>query len=164
MSKKVDNEKYLTESEIIKRALATKGHKFDSLIENMKKEKIGCLYLSGTRTDNDFCFGSDKLGFAISILPEDWEKSSVQGIHPESNEINLVIGGKVTFGQILNGQTIEKTLEAGQHIEHRKGTCHWVKSFEGDSIIIILKTYLNKEPKVIRCAMCPNDSCDHRKK
>jgi len=128
--------RYDLQSRIIGEVLATPNRALDRLLERMRSSGESCLYLSGSRLDNDFAFGSLDLGLAISVLPEDGAKAAVPAYHP---------GGTELYVQTCDQHAVA-TIPAGQ--------CHRVRRSPTQAASLVVKTALRHEPAVVRCADC----------
>ena len=57
-------DQYAAQSDIVRQVLATPTHSLDELLRLMRRSGQTAVYLSGTRIDNDYCFGSTDVGMA----------------------------------------------------------------------------------------------------
>lgn len=149
-------EKYAAQSDILRQALLTPTHSLDELLRLMRHSGQTAVYLSGTRLDNDHCFGSFDVGLLLSVLPQDAQKAAEPGYHPGSTEIYVTFQGALVMEYLENGQAKEKTVCGdSQVIVLPPGQCHRVRSdAQREAASIIIKTNLNAKPGVVRCSEC----------
>ncbi len=151
-------EKYAAQSDIVRQALATPTHSLDELLRLMRHSGQTAVYLSGTRLDNDQCFGSDDVGLLLSVLPQDAEKAAEPGYHPGSTEVYVTFQGSLVMEFLEAGRVKEKTVGIGGDSEViilPPGQCHRVRfDTHREAASIIVKTRLSAKPSVVRCADC----------
>ncbi|MEN8133255.1 MAG: hypothetical protein ABFS45_24380, partial [Pseudomonadota bacterium] len=94
---------YDRQTKLIKEALATPEHSLNTLLEHMRVEGEATIYLCGTRLDSDYGLGSNDLGTAVSILPEDRLKAAVPGYHPGSTEVYVIFQGSLIMELLDQG-------------------------------------------------------------
>jgi mannose-6-phosphate isomerase-like protein (cupin superfamily) len=149
-----DGERYAGQSEIIRRAVATPDHSLDKLLRLMRETGQGAVYLSGTRLDNDFCFGSNDVGVLLSVLPQD-AHAHIPGYHPGSTEIYITFQGSLVMECLENGEVRDKTVGANEVLVLPPGQCHRVREDgQCEAASVIVKTNLSAKPSVIRCDAC----------
>ncbi|HFE32295.1 MAG TPA: hypothetical protein ENJ17_03185 [Gammaproteobacteria bacterium] len=147
--------RYQRQSEIIKAALAQPGHGLDRLLELMRTNGEGALYLCGTRLDSDYAFGSGDLGTAISVLPEDGPKAAIPGYHPASTEIYIVFQGGLVIESLVEGVLQTTPLEQYEVCVIPPGRCHRVRhDRHRKAASFIVKTNTRQKPGVVRCEEC----------
>jgi mannose-6-phosphate isomerase-like protein (cupin superfamily) len=148
---------YMTQTDIVKRALATPGHSLDELLRLMRIKGQPSVYLSGSRLDNDYCFGSEDVGMLISVLPEDAQKAAVPGYHPGSAEVYVTFQGSLTMETLVEGHVKERSVSTNEIFVLPPGQCHRVRfNASQQAASLIAKTNLGHKPGVIRC-----DDCDY---
>jgi len=149
---KVDN--YAEQTEIIKNALATRYHSLDQLLQLMRQTGQPAVYLSGTRLDNDFCFGSADVGILLSVLPQDVH-AFTPGYHPGSCETYITFQGSLVMECLDDGRVREKTVDANDALVLPPGQCHRVRyEAQREAASVIIKTNLSAKPSVVRCDDC----------
>ena len=147
------SDKYDGQSEIVKRALATPDHSVDELLRLMRKSGQGSVYLSGTRLDHDFCFGSTDLGILLSVLPED-AHAFTPGYHPGSSEVYITFQGSLVVECLEDGRVRDKVAGA-EVLIIPAGQCHRVRhDIQREAASLIVKTNLSAKPSVVRCDDC----------
>ena len=147
--------RYQRQSEIIKTALTQPGHGLDRLLELMRTNGEGALYLCGTRLDSDYAFGSGDLGTAISVLPEDGPKAAIPGYHPASTEIYIVFQGGLVIESLVEGVLQTTPLEQYEVCIIPPGRCHRVRhDRHRKAASFIVKTNTRQKPGVVRCEEC----------
>lgn len=153
--KQTDSDRYAVQTKILGAALATSGHSLDQLLAGMKEAGVPSLYLSGTRVDNDYCFGSVDLGFLFSVLPEDGPKAAVPGYHPHGVEVYVTFKGSLVLETLEEGRVTEHHVDAGAPCVIPRGRCHRVQfDTMRESSSAILKTNVGVPPGVVRCESC----------
>ena len=152
---KWDNaECYAKQSEIVKQALATPDHSMDALLQLMRQTGEAAVYLSGTRLDNDFCFGSRDVGVLLSVLPQD-AHAFTPGYHPGSAEVYITFQGSLVMECLEDGTVRDKTVGANRALVLPPGQCHRVcYEAQGEAASVIVKTNLSATPSVVRCDDC----------
>src|SRR5258708_16269441 len=80
----LQDSEYASQTAIIRQALDRPDHALNAVLDLMRKREHGTVYLSGTRLDNDFCFGSEDIGILLMVMPEALRKASTPGYHPYS--------------------------------------------------------------------------------
>lgn len=146
--------RYDLQSRIIGEVLATPNRALDRLLERMRSSGESCLYLSGSRLDNDFAFGSLDLGLAISVLPEDGAKAAVPAYHPGGTELYVVIQGTLVLETLVDGALDVQTCDQHAVATIPAGQCHRVRRSPTQAASLVVKTALRHEPAVVRCADC----------
>lgn len=146
--------RYERQSAIVRNVLATPTHALEQLLEGMRSAGESCLYLSGSRLDNDFAFGSHDLGLALTVLPEDGAKAAVPGYHPGGTEIYVVIQGSVVLEVLTDGALEVRACEQHGIAALPPGQCHRVRRSAIRAASLVVKTDLGHEPAVVRCAHC----------
>ena len=76
---------------------ASPTESFRTLGDEQRRGRIGCVYLSGTRIDNKFCFASESIGVLHSALYTDLPKAIVPAFHADHDEIIAVTHGQVAI-------------------------------------------------------------------
>jgi len=148
-------EKYATQSDIVRQALATPTHSLDELLCLMRRSGQAAVYLAGTRLDNDNCFGSDDVGMLFSVLPQDAQKAAEPGYHPGSTEVYVTFQGGLVMECLQDGQVRAKTVNANEVLVLPPGQCHRVcYDAQREAASVIVKTTLNAKPSVVRCTDC----------
>jgi len=152
---KWDNaDRYDKQSEVVKQALATPNHSINELLRLMRETGEPAIYLSGTRLDNDFCFGSDDVGILFSVLPKD-AHAFTPGYHPGSTEIYVTFHGNLVMECLENAKVRSKIVGANQVLVLAPGQCHRVRfEAQGEAASVIVKTNLTARPSVVRCDNC----------
>ena len=118
-------------------------------------ESTSSIYLCGTRIDSECCFGSDDLGLALSVLPEDGEKAAEPGYHPGSTEVYVTFQGSLIIELLDRGVIGRKTLGQFDVLVIPPGQCHRVRNEpEQKAASLIVKTNSHYEPKALRCEKC----------
>ena len=146
--------KYAEQSEIVSQALAASDHSLDELLRLMREKALASVYLSGSRLDNDYCFGSTDIGLLFSVLPED-PHAVVPGYHPGSTEVYVTFQGSLVMECLEDGRVVEKTADADHILVLPPGQCHRVRRDERrKAASAIVKTNLNHKPSVMRCDNC----------
>lgn len=69
----------------------------------MRTKGESAIYLCGTCLDNDYGFGSNDIGTAISALPEDGDKAAEPCFHPGSTEVYIIFQGSLCIETLNNG-------------------------------------------------------------
>lgn len=147
-------EHYEAQSRIVAAVLAG-DRRLDTLLAEMRRLGESALYLSGTRLDNEHCLGSNDLGLAVSVLPEDGEKAADPGYHPGSTEVYVVFQGSLIMESLQEGRL--HTENCGQFSVRviPPGQCHRVRHEpERPAASLIVKTNLHHKPGVVRCREC----------
>ncbi len=148
-------ERYAAQSDCVREALESEDHGLDRLLELMRGKEEAALYLAGTRLDHDFGFGSEDIGWLISVMPEDREKAAVPGYHPGSTEVYITFQGQLSLEVLEDGQVVEKRLRKDDALVLSPGQCHRVQPDpEQKAASLIVKTNLTHQPSVVRCADC----------
>lgn len=152
---------YLAQSEIVQRSLATEDHSLDDLLNRMRDTKQHSVYLSGSRLDSVYCFGSLDVGILFSVLPED-KHAPDPGYHPGSTEVYLTFQGSLVMECLEKGNVVDKTVSSNDVLVLPPGQCHRVRyEPEGKAASVIVKTNLRFEPGVLRCTdKNGNHQCD----
>lgn len=146
---------YEVQSEILKAALASGGRPLEVLLEGMRASGEACLYLSGTRLDNELCFGSRDLGLALSVLPENTPKAARPGYHPGSTEVYCALQGSLPIEVLQEGKVFSRVVEEHCVLVIPPGECHRVCCEAGrQSAALIVKTNPGGQPGVVRCSEC----------
>jgi len=150
------NEKhYDRQTRIVAKALATKGHSLNTLLELMRADGEPALYLCGTRLDSDYAFGSNDLGTAISTLPEDATKAAVPGYHPGSTEVYVIFQGNLEIELLDQGAVHTRDCCQFDVVVIPPGQCHRVRNQPGrKAASFIVKTNPHHKPGVVRCDDC----------
>ncbi|PEN13182.1 hypothetical protein CRI94_11095 [Longibacter salinarum] len=168
MEKWSEEERYETQSELIREALASDGHGLDVLLEGMRASGESAVYLCGSRVDNDFCFGSEDVGVLLSVLPEDNPKAAVPGYHPGSTEVYVTFQGQLTMEYLDDGALQTREVKQYETAVLPPGQCHRIRPEVGRrAASLVVKTNLSHEPGVVRCDDCgyfsdPTDCPLHR--
>jgi mannose-6-phosphate isomerase-like protein (cupin superfamily) len=143
--------KYEAQTKVVEAALKTPEHFLDNLLAAMRRTNQPAVYLSGTRLDNDYCFGSLDVGVLFSVLPEDGH-APTPGFHPGSTEVYATFQGSLVMECLENGQVVDKAVAAGEVLVLPPGQCHRVRRDpDQKAASVILKTNLRYEPDVLRC-------------
>ena len=146
---------YDAQSQIVKQALATADHSLDVLLRLMRSGGQSSVYLSGTRLDNGFCFGSEDLGMLLSVLPEDAEKAAEPGYHPGGTEVYVTFQGSLLLECLVNGEVLVRAASKDEIVIIPHGQCHRVRfNAQQQAASLIAKTNLMHKPGVIRCNDC----------
>ena len=150
-----NTEKYAAQSAIVKQSLATSEHSLNELLGLMRSTGQAAVYFSGSRLDNDYCFGSEDVGILLSVLPEDAQKAAEPGYHPGSHEVYLTFQGSLIMEYLENDQVKEKTSGEDSPLILPPGQCHRVR-YDGESqaASVIVKSSLSYKPGVVRCDTC----------
>ena len=146
---------YDMQSGLLKDVLNSEGHRLNELLRLMREKNEPVIYLCGTRLDNDFGFGSDDLGLAISVLPQDGDKAAEPGYHPGSTEIYVTFQGSLVIEHLEHN--IIKSEPLGQFGIRviLPGQCHRVRNEpQREAASLIIKTNPHHKPGVIRCKDC----------
>jgi len=159
---------YDMQTKLLKEALSSDEHHLDQLLRLMRQNSESVIYLCGTRLDNEFGFGSNDLGLAISVLPQDAYKAAEPGYHPGSTEVYVIFQGSLII-EYLDRETI-KSESLGQFRIRviPPSQCHRVRNErERKAASLIVKTNPHHKPGVIRCPHCtyyknPEDCLLHR--
>lgn len=144
---------YDDQTNIIRRALESPDHALNELLRLMRLGGRPAIYLSGTRLDHDFCFGSLDVGVLFSVLPED-PHAAVPGYHPHSTETYVTFQGALVMEYLEDGHLREKTVGGNEVLVIPPGQCHRVRRAPTSAASLIVKTNLGAEPKVERCETC----------
>jgi hypothetical protein len=154
--------RYDLQSQIIEDTLNTSNHSLNELLKKMRTKGEPVIYLSGTRLDHDYVLGSNDIGTAISVLPQDGYKAAVPGYHPGSTEVYVIFQGSLCIETLQNGSV--NAINCGQFDVYviPPGECHRV-TFDPQRLAAsyLVKTNPSHEPKVIRCDGCTyyEDKC-----
>jgi len=144
-----------TQSKIIGAALAAPDQSLDVLLGLMRQTGQTAVYLSGSRLDNDYCFGSSDVGLLLSVLPEDGIKAAKPGYHPESTETYITFQGSLVMECLEAGKVNCVTVCANKPLVLPPGRCHRVRHDDKQpAASLIAKTNLNHQPGVVRCDAC----------
>ena len=140
---------------MVQQALATADHSLDGLLGLMRRTGEAALYLCGSRVDNATCFGSEDVGFLLSVLPQDAAKAAVPGFHPGSTEVYVTFQGRLAMQCLENQRVVEKSVAHNDVLILPPGQCHRVRYDAGAaSASLIVKTSLRHTPGVVRCDEC----------
>ena len=121
----------------------------------MRRSGQTAVYLSGTRLDNDHCFGSTDVGMLFSILPQDAQKAAEPGYHPGSTEVYVTFQGSLVMECLEDGQVRDQTVGANEVLVLPPGQCHRVRfDAHRQAASVIVKTSLSAKPSVVRCDAC----------
>lgn len=143
------------QSEIIRKSLATSDHSLNALLDLMRKTGQASVYLSGSRLDNEFCFGSSDVGLLLSALPEDSTKAAEPGYHPGSTETYVTFQGSLVMEYLEDGTICDVTVGNNNPLVLPPGRCHRVRyNGEQKTASVITKTNLAHQPGVVRCDGC----------
>lgn len=159
--------RYDLQGEMIEEALADPNHQLNRLIELMRKRGESAVYLCGTRLDSRFGFGSNDLGTAISVLPEDGDKAADPGYHPGSTEVYTIFQGSLVIDLLDRGHLRAQNCGQFDVAVIPPGQCHRVRH-EPDrpAASFIVKTNPHHKPGVVRCDECtqytPASTCPVR--
>jgi hypothetical protein len=146
---------YASQTGIIRQALDRPDHALNAVLDLMRERQRGTIYLSGTRLDNDFCFGSTDIGILLSVMPEGSRKSSTPGYHPHSTEFYVVFQGQLIIECLENGDVQSYTVAGDEILTIHRGKCHRARAEPPTfSSSLIIKTNLGDKPGVIRCDSC----------
>jgi len=147
--------RYDRQTDIVKKALSTPQHSLNKLLDLMRSKGEAAIYLCGTRLDNDYGFGSNDIGTAISVLPEDGDKALEPGYHPGSTEVYIIFQGSLVIETLVQGSLQAHNYGQFDVIVLPPGVCHRVR-FEAErcAASFIVKTNPHHEPKVVRCKDC----------
>lgn len=149
-----DDDRYAEQTEIIARALTAPDHSINELLRLMRQTGQPAVYLSGTRLDNDFCFGSGDIGILLSVLPQDTH-AFIPGYHPGSAEIYVTFQGSLVMECLENGKVTERNVRRNQVLVVPPGQCHRVRGDrKSEAASLIVKTSLSANPSVVRCEDC----------
>jgi len=150
-----DETHYELQTQMISDALAMPEHDLNQLLELMRMQGETAVYLSGTRLDSDFCFGSNDLGVAISVLPEDGAKAAVPGYHPGSTEVYVVFQGALVMQLLDQNRVYTQGCKQFDVVVIKPGQCHRVRNeLTNKAASLIIKTNLGHKPGVVRCDDC----------
>ena len=148
-------DRYAAQTGIMKQALATPEHSLNELLALMRRTGQAAVYLSGSRLDNDYCFGSEDVGMLLSVLPEDATKAVEPGYHPGSTEVYLTFQGNLVMECLENGRVQEKPVNENAVLVVPPGQCHRVPyAGQRKAASLIVKTNLRHQPGVVRCDTC----------
>jgi mannose-6-phosphate isomerase-like protein (cupin superfamily) len=148
-------DRYAVQTRLIREVLAAPARALDELLALMRTSGESCVYLAGTRLDNDFGLGSRDLGLALSVLPEDGPKAAVPAYHPGSTEVYVVIEGALVLEYLEDGQVRSRRCRQHEVAVIPPGRCHRVRRQPGErAASLIVKTALDQAPAVVRCAAC----------
>lgn len=148
-------DKYAAQSDLVRQALATPEHSLNELLALMRRHGQAAVYLSGSRLDNDYCFGSEDVGMLLSVLPEDATKAAEPGYHPGSTEVYLTFQGNLVMECLENGHVQEKSVDDNAVLVVSPGQCHRVRhDGQRQAASLIVKTNLRHHPSVVRCDTC----------
>jgi hypothetical protein len=168
ISKWQNTERYAAQSDIVKQALATPEHSLDQLLDLMRGTRQAAVYFSGSRLDNDYCFGSKDVGILLSVMPEDAQKAAEPGYHPVSTEVYVTFQGSL-MECLENGQVKDTLVGQNYVLILPPGQCHRVR-YDGErkAASAIVKTNLGHKPGVVRCDTCeyfpdPNECPLHQR-
>ena len=146
---------YDAQTNIINEALETPNHGLNRLLDLMRERGEAAVYLCGTRLDSGSCFGSNDLGTAISVLPEDGDKASGPGYHPGSTEVYVVFQGSLVMEFLDHGHLLARNAGQFDVIVIPPGQCHRVRNeLERQAASFIVKTNPHHRPGVVRCDDC----------
>jgi len=149
-------DRYQLQSRLIRETLASPTRGLDLLLAGMRTSGESCVYLCGSRIDNDFGFGSADLGLALSVLPEDGSKAAVPGYHPGGTEVYVVIEGELVLEWLEDGVVRSRPCRQHEVTLIPAGHCHRVRhSPDARAASLIVKTGLDRAPAVVRCTECP---------
>ncbi|HHP7239059.1 hypothetical protein [Longibacter sp.] len=168
MKKWTEEERYETQSDLIRQALSSEDHALDTLLEGMRKRGESAVYLCGSRLDHDFCFGSEDIGVLLSVLPEDNAKAFVPGYHPGSTEVYVPFQGGLTIEYLVDGDVETRDVARYETAVLPPGQCHRIQpNLDRRAASLVVKTNLSHDPDVVRCADCgyfkdPLDCSLHR--
>ena len=148
-------DKYKAQSDVVKQALATPDHSLDALLRLMRITGQSSVYLSGSRLDNDYCFGSTDLGMLLSVLPEDALKAAEPGYHPDSTEVYVTFQGSLAMECLVDGSVEHRNVTRDDILVLPPSQCHRVRlNAQQQAASLIVKTNLMHDPGVIRCDDC----------
>ena len=163
-------ERYAAQTDIVRQALATPEHSLDSLLGLMRGSGQAAVYLSGTRLDNDYCFGSEDVGLLLSVLPEDAQKAAEPGYHPGSTETYVTFQGSLVMECLEEGAVEAKEVggDGNPVLVLPPGQCHRIRNDRTTAASVIVKTHLSRKPSVVRCDACgyfpdPKDCALHNR-
>lgn len=149
------DERYQTQTELIRNALSSDNHPFSTLLDGMRESEESAVYLCGSRIDNEFCFGSEDIGFLVSALPEDAPKASVPGYHPGSTEVYVTFQGRLMIEYLEDREVQTRDVSQHEVAVLPPGRCHRVLPVRDEpAASLIVKTNLSHEPGVVRCSDC----------
>ncbi len=147
--------RYDIQTRLIGDVLATPTQELQRLLTSMRTLGEPCIYLAGTRLDNNFTLGSTDLGLAISVLPEDGPKAATPAYHPGSTELYVVIQGELVLESLEDGIVRSRPYRQHDVVVIPPGQCHRVRRQPGtQAASLIVKTNLAFEPGVVRCPDC----------
>lgn len=160
--------RFVVQGDVLREALAAPTPTLAGLLGLMRARGEPCLYLCGTRLDHAFALGSDDLGVALSVLPEDGAKAAEPGYHPGGTEVYAVIEGAVVLELLTDGVVERRECAAHGVVAIPPGRCHRVPRSDRRAASLIVKTALRHEPAVVRCGQCgyfaePGDCPLHRR-
>jgi len=147
---------YDIQTDVLRKALESDCHSLDTLLRLMREkgEQASAIYLCGTRLDSDFCFGSNDLGLAISVLPQDGRKAAEPGYHPGSTEVYVTFQGSLVI-ELLDNGIVSETLGQFNVAVIPPAQCHRIRNEpERQTASLIVKTNPHHKPGVVRCADC----------
>lgn len=147
--------RYAVQTRLIREALASPARALDELLALMRTSGESCVYLAGTRLDNDFTLGSRDLGLALSVLPEDAPKAAVPAYHPGSTEVYIVFDGALALEYLEDGQVHSQRCRKHGVVVIPAGRCHRVRREPAErAASLIVKTALAHAPAAVRCDQC----------
>jgi mannose-6-phosphate isomerase-like protein (cupin superfamily) len=127
----------------------------NAVLDLMRKTEQGTVYLSGTRLDNDFCFGSREIGILLTVMPEASRKASIPGYHPHSTETYVVFQGRLVMECLEDGNVQSYTGAGDEILIIPRGRCHRARTqVSTSSATLVVKTNLSDKPTVVRCDSC----------
>jgi len=146
---------YASQTAIIRQALDRPDHALNAVLDLMREREKGTIYLSGTRLDNDVCFGSGDIGILLMVMTEALPKASTPGYHPHSTELYVVFHGRLVMECLEDGD-VRTYIAAGDEIlKIPPGRCHRARAEPPTvSSSLIIKTNLGDKPGVVRCDSC----------
>jgi hypothetical protein len=148
---------YAKQTAILRDALERPDHALNAVLDFMREREQGTLYLSGTRLDSDFCFGSSDIGILLMVMPEASRKASTPGYHPHSAELHVAFQGQLTMECLEGGDVRSYTAAGDETLTIPRGRCHRARVEPSTvSSSLIIKTNLGDKPGVVRC-----DSCEY---
>jgi hypothetical protein len=148
-------DRYAVQSQLIREVLALPTRELNELLARMRASGESCVYLCGSRLDNDFGFGSADLGLALSVLPEDGPKAAVPAYHPGSTELYVTIKGELVLEWLESGVVRSRPCSQHEVAIISPGQCHRVRHRpDAEAASLIVKTGLDQIPAVVRCAEC----------
>jgi hypothetical protein len=152
---------------VLREVLAAPTPTLADLFGLMRARGEPCVYLCGTRRDHAYALGSDDLGVALSVLPEDGAKAAEPGYHPGGTEVYVVIEGTVVLEVLADGVLERRECPPHGVLAIPPGRCHRVPRSDRRAASLVVKTGIRHEPAVVRCAQCtyyadPRDCTLHR--